>query len=358
LPPPLVAVVVPAHNASRYLAETLRSVQLQTMRDFELLVVDDGSTDETRAIAEQFASVDPRISVVTQENSGVAAARNRGWRSTTAPFVAPLDSDDLWHPRKLELQLSRFSTLDERVGLVYAWTQRIDGNGNILPGDIIANAAEGNVVEELVQANIVGHASGALIRRKCLEEVGGFDETLRAAGAQGCEDLALYLAIAERHHFAVVREFLIAYRRVVGTMSHNVWEMKRSHDSVLSTFRKKHPELDVALFRRARVEVNAWLVTRTRDVWSDHLPLLWDTVRANPLFLVQPWFLGKVYRVLRRAVRWSLLRYVPPRERHGPRFADSVLAEGPGAQPISAPAAPELARPAPAGVNSSANQDL
>ena len=178
MPHPLVAVVVPAYNAERYLADTLRSVQLQTMADFELIVVDDGSTDGTRLIAEQFARSDRRVRVLTQKNRGVAAARNLGWRTSTAPFVAPLDSDDLWHPRKLELQMERFQVADERVGLVYAWTQRIDEEGRVLPRDTIVQVAEGDVIEELVESNLVGHASGALIRRACLEQAGGFDESL------------------------------------------------------------------------------------------------------------------------------------------------------------------------------------
>lgn len=321
--PPRAAVVVPAHNAARHLAATLASVRGQTMPDFEVVVVDDGSTDNTRAVAEWFARADRRVRVIAQPQGGVARARNTGWRSTEAPFVGFLDADDLWHPRKLELQLERFAAAGPELGLVYAWTQCVDEDGRLLPRDTIVADAEGDVLAALVESNLVGHASGALLRRECLLEVGGFDESLRARGAQGCEDLAFYLAVAARWRFAVVRDFLVAYRLADGAMSRDVWSMKRSHELVLRACRERHPELPGRSFRRGRVAMNRWLALRTNRRVRDRLPLLWDSVCADPVYPLRPEFLlGVLGRVRRRL--WPRRAAV-----RGPAFLDLGPVRGP-----------------------------
>ena len=99
---PLVSVIVPAYNAGPFLAATLESVLDQTHRAFEVLVVDDGSTDETATIAAAYAVRDSRIRPLTQANAGVAAARNRGIAEARGEFIAPIDADDIWFPEFLE----------------------------------------------------------------------------------------------------------------------------------------------------------------------------------------------------------------------------------------------------------------
>jgi teichuronic acid biosynthesis glycosyltransferase TuaG len=101
----LVSIITPAFNAARTIKETIRSVQSQTFKDWELIIVDDGSTDETRRIAEEEATMDRRLRVVSDQNSGVAIARNRGMALANGRYMAFLDADDVWLPRKLELQL-------------------------------------------------------------------------------------------------------------------------------------------------------------------------------------------------------------------------------------------------------------
>ena len=102
---PLVGVVVPAYNAAATLDETLRSVRAQTHRALEIIVVDDGSLDDTAAIARRHAAEDERVRVLCQANAGVAAARNAGWQSSRADLIAFIDADDLWAPTKIERQL-------------------------------------------------------------------------------------------------------------------------------------------------------------------------------------------------------------------------------------------------------------
>src|SRR4051794_31718718 len=102
---PAVSIVTPAYNAEGYLAETIRSAQAQTFSNFEMLIVDDGSTDATAAIAREFAARDPRIRVLRQANAGISGARTTALAAAAAPVLALLDSDDLWFPDYLEEQL-------------------------------------------------------------------------------------------------------------------------------------------------------------------------------------------------------------------------------------------------------------
>src|SRR5690348_12029992 len=106
----LVSVVIPAYNAAATLDETLRSVRSQTHRALEIIVVDDGSVDDTREIAGRHAAVDDRVQVVTQSNAGLAASRNAGWMRARSELIAFIDADDLWAPTKIERQLERLRT--------------------------------------------------------------------------------------------------------------------------------------------------------------------------------------------------------------------------------------------------------
>lgn len=102
---PLVSVVIPAYNAAATLDETLRSVRSQTHRALEIIVINDGSTDDTGAIARRHAAIDGRVQVANQDNAGLAAARNAGWRRARSELIAFLDADDLWAPTKIERQI-------------------------------------------------------------------------------------------------------------------------------------------------------------------------------------------------------------------------------------------------------------
>src|SRR5215211_6980478 len=102
---PVVSVVIPAYNARTTLAATLDSARSQSFRDLEIIVVDDGSTDETLSVAKAAAASDARIIVLTRPNGGVAASRNLGIHSARGEYIAPLDADDIWHPTKIEKQV-------------------------------------------------------------------------------------------------------------------------------------------------------------------------------------------------------------------------------------------------------------
>lgn len=124
--PHLVSVVIPAYNAESTIDDTLRSVRGQTHRELEIIVVDDGSTDRTTSVVKAHAAADGRVTLIAQENAGVAAARNAGWQSARSAFIAFVDADDLWAPSKIERQLEVILRGGLRVGLVYTWWALID----------------------------------------------------------------------------------------------------------------------------------------------------------------------------------------------------------------------------------------
>jgi glycosyltransferase involved in cell wall biosynthesis len=288
---PLVSVVIPAFNSERFLARTLVSVSRQTYRALEIIVVDDGSLDGTAGIVSRQAAIDPRVRLIRQENAGVAAARNRGIAESSGCFVAPLDADDLWHPQKIELQLRRF---EERpsAGLVYCWSIGIDEEDRVMPQRVSPASFEGDVFAALVFQNFIGNASSPLIRRDCLNEVGGFDPALRAAGGEGCEDRKLYLDIAERHDFAVVPLFLVGYRQLAGSMSWNYDKMLRSHELIMAQARRRRPELPERIFRWSNARTRFYLALRALSSGRrrDGVRLCASALLRDPSLLFSHWF--------------------------------------------------------------------
>jgi len=276
-----VTAVVPAYNAEATLDETLRSVRAQTHRALEILVVDDGSRDGTPAIALAHAAADPRVRLIRQDNAGVAVARNRGIEEARAALVAPVDADDLWAPDKIARQVAALRRGGPRVALVYTWSILIDRESRVIGfGDRATE--EGDVLARMCRGNLVGNGSAALMRRDAVLEAGGYDPTLRARGAQGCEDLQLYCAIAARHHAAVVPAFLTGYRQSGETMSRDLAQMMRSWRLVATELRRCHP-----------------------DLWGD--------IKAGEVFAVR-WLLGRALwaRDLRTAGMLAWAAGIPP----------------------------------------------
>jgi glycosyltransferase involved in cell wall biosynthesis len=199
---PRVSVVVPAYNCAAYLADTLRSVLAQTVTDFELVVVDDGSTDGTFDAARSFEA-DPRVRCHRLPHGGVAAAKNACVRLSTAPLLAFLDGDDLWKPHKLERQLAALDS-DPDAGAVI--TRRSILRGGAESPDRATVLHRGDILRPVFRHNFICYST-VLIRRAVLDHVGGFDERLPLS-----VDYDLWLRVASHYRFAVVDEELVAYR--------------------------------------------------------------------------------------------------------------------------------------------------
>jgi glycosyltransferase involved in cell wall biosynthesis len=199
--PPRIAVIIPTYNRARLLERAVRSVIHQTFRDFEAVVVDDGSTDDTAELP-LFKNPDPRLRYMQlPENRGVAAARNAGVRATSAPWIAFLDSDDEWLPRKLEKQVRWIDNHPDAavVQTKEIWIRR---GARVNPprthekfeGDLFAASLERCMITP----------SSVMLRRALFEKSGGFNENFPA-----CEDYDLWLRITCRCPIGLVDEYLL-----------------------------------------------------------------------------------------------------------------------------------------------------
>jgi glycosyltransferase involved in cell wall biosynthesis len=277
----LVSVVIPAHNAVATLDETLHSVRAQTHRALDIVVVDDGSSDDTRALALGHGAADTRVRVLHQANAGVAAARNAGWRSARSELIAFVDADDLWAPTKIERQLAALQAAGPGCGLVYCWAARIDAAGAVLHRHR-GPRHEGRVVDAILRANIVGNGSAALVRRQALLDVGGFDSRLRSGGGEGCEDWLLYARIALQYEYALVADCLVGYRDLPGSMSRHRLRMLRSNLLMCEQLLDEHPTHATAI--RAGLRHYGLVLMRDAQVQGDWKAAteLWWLLRSQP----------------------------------------------------------------------------
>ncbi|HEV2293545.1 MAG TPA: glycosyltransferase family A protein [Tepidisphaeraceae bacterium] len=178
-PRPAVTVLIPTYNRADLLPRAIDGVLAQTFADFDILVVDDGSTDDTPGVVARYAQRDPRVKYLRQpHNAGVGAARNRGLREARGEFVAFLDSDDEWMPQKLALQMAQFAQLPEEVGLIYTGVETVSDGGM---RTIDRPAHRGDVYPIMLCRNVLhGAPSGGVIRRNVIATAGFFDEDMPA----------------------------------------------------------------------------------------------------------------------------------------------------------------------------------
>ncbi|HBB33982.1 MAG TPA: hypothetical protein DDZ80_13455 [Cyanobacteria bacterium UBA8803] len=201
---PKFSIVIPAYNASAYIADCLDSVLAQTEPDFEVIVVDDGSTDDTAEIVSRFS--DRRVHLVQRVNGGLAAARNTGIAAAQGELVAFLDADDRWCPDKLA---THRQALDEnpQASVSYDWAAFIDTQGN-RTGLCMAQTRIALTHKILLVKNYLGNGSTSVVRRSVLEKTGGFDETLRRQ-----VDRELWVRLTfNGHQFHLVPRVLTEYR--------------------------------------------------------------------------------------------------------------------------------------------------
>ena len=250
---PLVSVLIPAYNAASTLAETLASVCGQTHRNLDIIVVDDGSADDTFALASRLSLDDPRIRLLRQDNAGVAAARNLALGHAAGPLVAAVDADDLWHATKIERQVRRLREAAD-AAVVYCWSIEIDSASRVIERRLDQDEFEGDVYAALVLANFVGNGSVPLLRRDLAMAIGGWDPSLRARKAQGCEDWQFYLRLAERARFALEPAFLVGYRQSPNAMSRQLATMRRSYNLVMREVSDRRPRPPSAFLRWSRAE--------------------------------------------------------------------------------------------------------
>lgn len=263
-----VSVVIPAYNAMAYLPETIANVLNQTYTDFEVLVINDGSTDKTPEWVAQID--DARLRLVSQTNLGLAGARNTGIREAKGEYLAFLDADDLWESTKLAQQVQ---VLDNhpKVGLVYTWVTYINEQGNST-GKLVnnkSNGTEGDVWQKLTESNLVECGSVAMVRRECFAECGVFDCNLGSF----VEDWDMWLRIARVYHFKVIKQPLVYYRQVTGSASRNWSAMAKSYQLVIEKAFANATWQDLPL--------------RNRSYGTANLVLGWKAIQSEPKDLKQ-----------------------------------------------------------------------
>lgn len=196
---PTVSIIIPTYNRRQSIGRSIKSVLNQTYRDFELIIVDDGSTDGTREIVAGFN--DSRIRYIRHDkNRGEAAARNTGIKVARGEYIASHDSDDEWLPEKLAKQVRAFENCSPEIGVVYtAFWKEENGKETYIPFAWV-NKKEGNIHQELLRGNFIG-SPVTLIKRECFEKVGMFDE-----GMFHLVDWELWLRISKYYHFKYIDE--------------------------------------------------------------------------------------------------------------------------------------------------------
>lgn len=212
---------MPAYNAAQTIERSLASALDQTAPATEIIVVDDGSTDDTPAIVQAMAQAHPALRLIQQANAGPMAARNRAIAESEGDLIAPLDADDLWRPSYLEAMTAAFTARPD-AGFAYANHRVIDGDDTIVR-DGLNVAVEGWSYLRHLLVNFVGNGSCAVFRRDALLAAGGYD--LATQGWGGAEDYLLQLRIAAHHPVAHVPLALVGYRQVGGSYSSNVEAM-------------------------------------------------------------------------------------------------------------------------------------
>lgn len=214
---PEVSVVIPAFNAAAFVVEAVESVLSQTFRDLEIILVDDGSTDDTLARVATFSG---SVRTIRQVNSGVAAARNRGIDEAAGTYVAFLDADDTWKPQKLDRQLRVLRAMKSARASATAF-EVTDERGLVV--EVRGGEAQGALLRALLlKGNVVGTPSSVLAERSMLAEVGGFNPRLSQ-----CADWDLWIRVSLRTEFAWVSEPLVRYRQHAGNMSGSVSLLER-----------------------------------------------------------------------------------------------------------------------------------
>jgi glycosyltransferase involved in cell wall biosynthesis len=293
---PHVSVIVPAYNAANTLVETLQSVLQQTYHDFEILVVDDGSTDATATVVESFG---PKVRYVRQDNAGVSGARNTGASMTSGDLLAFLDADDLWAPNKLERQIALLRQRPD-VGVTYVGAVRIDAAGRAIGYTEALDYADPSEALLLHSSIVSGTCSSTLVRRTVAHDV-PFDPAFSQ-----CADWDYWIRLSLKTGFAGLNEPLMSYRTSPNNMSSDIALLERDTFAVLDKFYATDASDKYRPIRR-RVYSNHWMIVSGSYLHARRAPAavrcMTRGLLSYPANVAQP--LGLPYRWTRRRLARS-----------------------------------------------------
>lgn len=297
----MISVIIPTYNAERTILKTITSVLQQTFSDFELIVINDGSTDQTLELLSTVK--DPRLKFFSYPNGGVAVARNHGISHATGDLIAFLDADDLWTPDKLELQLASLQQHPE-AGVVYSWTYNMDEKGeSFSAGNHFFYI--GNVYAQLLVDNFIVNGSNCLIRRQAFESVGEFDPSVT-----GADDWDYWLRLALHWPFVVVPKPQIFYRQSSGSVSSKVEVMEKNLLRVIEKGFQAAPPGMQSLKNQSLAHTYRYLAqtyfTRVKSAYGAEQAAqkLWMAIRLYPWILQDSWTINFLLKLL-------LIRLIP-----------------------------------------------
>lgn len=253
------SVIIPAYNCADYISEAIDSVLAQTYTDYEIIVVDDGSTDSTTEILNNYSG---QIKIHKQSNAGVSVARNAGAQLADGEYLAFLDSDDIWLENKLQKQSEKISSGFE---ICYSNKYNFGEIGDLpqIQTDVF-HMPEGFIYEHLLLGNVVT-TSSVVMNKKTFESLGGFDTNLTH-----CEDWDLWLKAAEKFHFGVDLEPLLKYRVLGGSLSRRHQAMISARNIVVANALNSEHSRSLPIMTRVKVlstsfSCSAWEAAKAKD---------------------------------------------------------------------------------------------
>jgi glycosyltransferase involved in cell wall biosynthesis len=293
---PKVSVIIPTYNRAVYICEAIDSVLNQTFQDFEIIVVDDGSNDNTKGA---LAKYNGRIKFFYQENKGVSCARNMGIKEAKGEYIAFLDSDDIWVSQKLEMQINAIEA-NNRLSLICGQVQFINESGSyidkILPKQGVSSFKEAMLYDVIITPTV-------LVKKECLMKVGGFNENLIVG-----EDFDLWLSIALSDDFLFIPEVLANVRSHKNRLSRNIEWQYKNH---IKTYKKYCHKKRVLNFYEMKLNLAqqyyqlARYYIETAHWWLAFVMILKSTFNFPLIGL-------SVYKNFRQSLAGSLLRIIKP----------------------------------------------
>jgi len=244
---PKISIIIPVYNAEKFISETIESVIAQTYQDWEIIAVDDGSTDKTPEILKEYEKkLSKKLRVITQKNSGVSIARNTGIAAAKGEYIAFLDHDDLWMPEKLEKQIKLLDS-NKELGLVYSDSYMIDESGNLKKDTFInsimsknilqSKVFRGNIFNELFCVDFIPLLT-TIVRKDVFDKVGMFNPKYKIS-----EDYDLFLKIARIYPADFIKQPLAKYRIHSGGASKNLETRIKEDFQIMEYWLIKKPEL-------------------------------------------------------------------------------------------------------------------
>lgn len=297
---PLISVIIPAYNAERTILETIKSVQNQTWSDFELIVINDGSTDRTLELVNSIQ--DKRLKVFSFQNGGVCVARNYGISYATGEFISFIDADDLWTLDKLEVQLDALKQHPE-ADVAYSWTYFFyEHTEEKIPGHPAFFA--GNVYKGLLKENFIASGSNILVRREAINKVGNFDSTF-----PHCADWDFYLRLAAQSKFVLVPKHQIFYRQSTTSMTST--KINTIESQLIKMLEKTYQSAPVE-YQQTKNYSLSWIYEYCTQQYLQYTTNIegvkiasqkfWQAVQLRPQILLKPY--GQ------SLVRWLLKRWI------------------------------------------------